>query len=239
MVRTRSAAERAGADLDAERRPSLVDDAYAKMKEEILESRFAPGFQASEQEIALRLGMSRTPVHEAAIRLQEDGLIRVLPRRGILILALAPDDMREIYDVIIAIEGRAAELLAGLPDLERESVAAELAGHTATMAEAKQAGDLPGWARADEGFHRALVERAGNERMVRIIQTINDQSHRARMLTLRLRRELGASVAEHQQIIDAIRLGDSARAQDRAHHHRLRARDELLPLLESFGLKHL
>ena len=64
--------------------------------------------------------MSRTPVHEAAIRLQEDGLIRVLPRRGILILALAPEDMREIYDVIIAIEGRAAELLAGLPDVERD-----------------------------------------------------------------------------------------------------------------------
>src|SRR3954453_7838683 len=112
MVRTRSAAERVVPDQETERRPSLVDDAYAKMKEEILESRFAPGYQASEQEIALRLGKSRTPVHEAAIRLQEDGLIRVLPRRGILILALAPDDMREIYDVIIAIEGRAAELLA-------------------------------------------------------------------------------------------------------------------------------
>ncbi|KAB1069214.1 GntR family transcriptional regulator [Methylobacterium planeticum] len=238
MVRTRSAAERA-AEQDVERRPSLVDDAYAKMKEEILESRFPPGFQASEQEIALRLGMSRTPVHEAAIRLQEDGLIRVLSRRGILILALAPEDMREIYDVIIAIEGRAAELLASLPDVEREAVAAELAGHTAAMADAKQIGDLPGWARADEAFHRTLVERARNERMVRIIQTINDQSHRARMLTLRLRRELGASVAEHQQIIDAIRFGDPAKALDRAHHHRLRARDELLPLLESFGLKHL
>src|SRR4051812_35276103 len=97
MVRTRSAAAAKGG-LEDERRPSLVDEAYAKMKEEILESRFAPSYQASEKEIALGPGMSRTPVHEAAIRLQEDGLIRVLPRRGILILALAPEDMREIYD---------------------------------------------------------------------------------------------------------------------------------------------
>ena len=238
MARTRSAAAAAD-DQEVERRPSLVDDAYAAMKLAIHDSSFAPGYQASEQEIALRLGMSRTPVHEAAIRLQEDGLIRVLPRRGILILALAPDDMREIYDVIVAIEGRAAELLAGLPAVRREAVAAELAGHTDVMAKAWEAGDLPAWGQADGSFHRALVERAGNGRMIRIIQTINDQSHRARMLTLKLRRELGASVAEHREIIDAVRLGDPAKAQDRAHHHRLRARDELLPLLESFGLKHL
>ncbi|WP_336486808.1 GntR family transcriptional regulator [Methylobacterium nigriterrae] len=235
MARTRAVA----AEQETERRPSLVDDAYAAMKRAIHDSSFAPGYQASEQEIALRLGMSRTPVHEAAIRLQEDGLVRVLPRRGVLICALAPDDMREIYDVIIAIEGRAAELLASLPDGEREAVAAELAGHTHAMAEAWEARDLPEWGQADARFHRALVERAGNGRMTRIIQTINDQSHRARMLTLKLRRELGASVAEHRQIIDAIRLGDPAGAQAGAHHHRLRARDELLPLLESFGLKHL
>src|SRR3954452_12285108 len=134
--------EVAGAADEGEKRTSLVDDAYAALRAAIRDASFAPGYQASEQEIALRLGMSRTPVHEAAIRLQEDGLIRVLSRRGILILALAPDDMREIYDVIIAIEGRAAELLAGLPNAEREAVAAELAGHTAAMAEAKQAGDL-------------------------------------------------------------------------------------------------
>src|SRR5215210_4051279 len=114
---------------EPEKKPSLVEDAYRALKDAIRNNVFPPGYQASEQEIALRLGMSRTPVHEAAIRLQEDGLIRVLSRRGILILALAPDDMREIYDVIIAIEGRAAELLAGLPDAEREAVAAELAGH--------------------------------------------------------------------------------------------------------------
>lgn len=224
---------------EGDRRPSLVDDAYAAMKEEIRESRFPPGYQASEQEIALRLGMSRTPVHEAAIRLQEDGLVRILPRKGILICALAPADMREIYDVVVAIEGRAAALIAAMPDPERESATARLAAATAAMATARAAGDLAAWGHADEDFHRTLVERAGNGRMIRITQTINDQSHRARMLTLKLRRELGASVAEHARIVAAIRRGDAAAAQEQAQRHRLRARDELLPLLESFGLKHL
>lgn len=238
MARTRTA-ENTERAQDVERSPSLVDAAYAALKQAILDSSFAPGYHASEQEIAVRLGMSRTPVHEAVIRLQEDGLVRVLSRRGVLICALAPEDVREIYDVIIAIEGRAAELLAALPDFERGAAAAELAKQTEEMAQAWDTGDLPMWGQADARFHRTLVEQAGNGRMTRIIQTINDQSHRARMLTLKLRRELGSSVAEHRAIIEAIRQGDAETAQARVHDHRLRARDELLPLLKSFGLKHL
>lgn len=222
----------------AERRPSLVDDAYAAMKEAIRESTFVPGYQASEQEIALRLGMSRTPVHEASIRLQEEGLVRIVPKRGILICALAPDDIREIYEVIIAIEAAAAELVAGLPEAERSGVADDLAAATARMDEAHAAGRLPDWGRADEAFHQILVERCGNRRIQRIIQTVKDQSHRARMLTLKLRRQLPASIAEHRAIVDAIRRGDAAAAHAAARQHRSHARDELLPLLADFGLKH-
>src|SRR3954453_8697126 len=108
------------------RKPSLVDDAYAALKEAIRENMFPPGYQGSEQEIATHLGMSRTPVHEAVIRLQEEGLVRVLPRRGVVILAISADDMREIYEVMIALESAAAELLAGKPESERLPIAAEL-----------------------------------------------------------------------------------------------------------------
>jgi DNA-binding GntR family transcriptional regulator len=238
MART-SKARHTPPSEEADRQPSMVDEAYATLKQAILDSRFAPGFHASEQDIALHLGMSRTPVHEAVIRLQEDGLVRVLPRRGVLICALAPEDVREIYDVIIAVEGRAAELLASLPEALRASITGELTRDTDDMARAWRDGDLLAWGQADARFHRALVERAGNGRMTRIIQTINDQSHRARMLTLKLRRELGSSVAEHRAIVDAIHGGDPVKAQARTHDHRLRARDELLPILDSFGLKHL
>lgn len=224
---------------DEERKGSLVNDAYAAMRAAIRDSSFAPGYQASEQEIALRLGMSRTPVHEAAIRLQEDGLVRVLPRRGILILALAPDDMREIYDVVIAIEGRAAELIAEMPEAERVRAATELDGHTAEMAAAHERGDRPAWGQADGAFHTALIEHAGNRRMSRIAQTITDQSHRARMLTLNLRQGLDASIDEHREIARAMRAGDPTAALNAARQHRIRARDELLPLLASYGLKHL
>jgi len=233
MARTASAA------ATSDRRPSLVDDAYAAMKEAIRESTFAPGYQASAQEIALRLGMSRTPVHEASLKLQEEGLVRIVPKRGIVICALAPDDIREIYDVIVAIEGRAAELVAALPAADREAIADALAASTADMETAFAAGDLTAWGQADAAFHRALIEGARNGRITRIVQTINDQMHRARMLTLRLRGELPQSIADHGLIVGAIRTGDPAAAHAAARSHRLRTQRELIPLLEKLGLKHL
>src|ERR671912_1735213 len=95
--------------------PSLVDEAYQALKTAIRDNVFPPGHQAAEPEIAQQLGMSRTPVHEAIIRLQEEGLVQVLPRRGVLVCAISADDIREIYDVLVAVEGMAASLLAGLP----------------------------------------------------------------------------------------------------------------------------
>src|SRR6478736_12711 len=117
-------------------RPSLVDDAYRALKDAIRENVFPPGYQGSEQEIATRLGMSRTPVHEAIIRLQEEGLVWVMTRRGVQVCAVSPEDMREIYDVIIALEAVAAELLAGRAQAERAAGAAELARANEAMRQA-------------------------------------------------------------------------------------------------------
>ena len=116
----------ARAAQDMHKRPSLVEDAYRALKEAIRDNVFPPGYQGSEQEMAMRLGMSRTPVHEAIIRLQEDGLVRVLSKRGVMVCPLAPEDVREIYEVIIAIESMAAELLAARSQEERRLVANEL-----------------------------------------------------------------------------------------------------------------
>jgi DNA-binding GntR family transcriptional regulator len=222
-----------------DRRLSLVDDAYVALKAAIRDSVFPPGHQASAQELALRFGMSRTPIHEAILKLQEEGLVRILPKRGILICALVPDDIREIYQVIIAIEASAAESAAALPAPAREVLADALAQATQDMARALEEHDLDAWGRGDQAFHRMLVEGCGNSRFVRIMQTVNDQSHRARMLTIRLRTGLPRSTAEHLAIAGAIRSGDGRIAYATARQHRIGARDELLPLIKKLGFRHL
>src|SRR3712207_215356 len=164
-----------GGAAQAEQKPSLVEGAYDALKEAIRNNVFVPGYQGSEGEIASRLGMSRTPVHEAVIRLQEEGLVRVLSRRGVVVCAISPDDMREIYGVIIALEAASAELLAEKPEGERGPVADELDAVNARMRSALAAGDLDEWARADERFHQLLVERSGNGRLARMFGTIIDR----------------------------------------------------------------
>ena len=226
-------------EREPEKKPSLVEDAYRALKDAIRNNVFPPGYQGSEQEIASRLGMSRTPVHEAIIRLQEDGLVRVLSKRGVTVCPLAPEDIREIYEVIIAIEAMAAELLAALPDGERHLVADELEEATSDMDRALRDDDLLAWAAADDLFHRTLVERCGNSRIRRIAQTVTDQAHRARMLTLKLRSKPTGSIAAHRDIIAAIRKGKAAEAHQQARQHRIGARDELVPLIVSVGIKHL
>ena len=229
----------ARATQDSHKRPSLVEDAYKALKEAIRDNVFPPLYQGSEQEMAIRLGMSRTPVHEAIIRLQEDGLVRVLSKRGVMVCPLAPEDVREIYEVIIAIEAMAAELLAALPQGERRLVANELEEATARMEASLRKDDLLAWAAADDAFHRTLVERCGNGRIRRIAQTVTDQAHRARMLTLRLRSKPTGSTASHRRIIGAIQKGKVVEAHRLAREHRVNARDELVPLIVSFGLKYL
>jgi DNA-binding GntR family transcriptional regulator len=221
------------------RKPSLVEDAYVALKQAIRDGFLAPGYQGSEQEIAEKLNMSRTPVHEAIIRLQSEGLVKVLPKRGVLICALTPEDMREIFDVIIACESMAAELLAALPESERHVKTEDLDALNASMSLALQKNDLLAWAKADDEFHRFLVDSCGNGRIARIAGTIMDQSHRARMVTLKWRPIPTKSVEEHQQIVDAIRKGLTIQAHNKARAHRARARDLLLPLLERFGVKQL
>jgi len=91
---------------------SLVEMAYEQVKRRILDNQYHPGYQALEQEVAEDLGMSRTPVREALIRLKHEGLVELIPRRGMRVVPVVADDMKEIYDVLTSLESMAAELLA-------------------------------------------------------------------------------------------------------------------------------
>ncbi|MXQ13135.1 FCD domain-containing protein [Microvirga makkahensis] len=216
-----------------------VEAAYRYLRNAILSNDLPAGFQAAENEIATQLGMSRTPVHEAMARLQEEGFVQILPRKGILVRALTPADLLEIYDVLIALEGAAAELLAAEADRALSSTLAELQASTDAMASALRTDDLDAWRVADERFHDMLVAGCGNSRIKRMIATVAGQSHRARRLTLHLRPAPINSATEHQAIVDAIRSGDVAAAGEAARAHRRHARSQLVPILKRINFRQL
>lgn len=212
----------------------LVGGAYERLKFDIRNNLMPPGFQATEPEIALHLGMSRTPVREALIRLEAEGLIEMIPRRGVRVLPIRAADMQEIYEMLKALEPDAAAAIArrGVSDAEL----APLEDATSRMEDALEHADLDGWAEADDQFHTALLELHGNQRMLACVQGLFDQAHRARIVTLRMRALPTRSTQDHRLILECIRAGDAEGTHALFRAHRARAADELLRLLTEYRL---
>jgi DNA-binding GntR family transcriptional regulator len=218
-------------------RGSLVDNAYAAIRQRILDNAYPPGMQALEQALAAELGISRTPVREALIRLQQEGLVEVVPRHGMRVLPVSAADMKDIYEILTALEAMAAELV-----VRRQPGAKALrplVEATNEMASALRADDLDAWARADERFHRHLIELTGNRLLVEAVQNCWDRAHRARMVTLRMRPKPQDSTREHMEVVEMIRRGDARGAFEAHRRHRERGSRELLEILERYRLQQL
>ncbi|HEY6133351.1 MAG TPA: GntR family transcriptional regulator [Rubrivivax sp.] len=216
---------------------SLVDSAYRQIRQRILDNAWPPGHRALEQEVALALGMSRTPVREAMLRLRNEGLVEVIPRHGLRVLPVSPTDMKEIYEILTALECMAAELLARRRPGEEDMK--PLVAACKAMDKALKADDLDAWAAADERFHAQLLELAGNRQLQATVLNYWDRAHRARMFTLRLRPKPVNSTKEHLQMVERLRAGDAEGAARVTRAHRQRATGELIDIFERYRLQHL
>lgn len=211
-----------------------VGDAYTRLREEIRTNRMPPGFQLPEPELALRFGMSRTPIREALIRLEAEGLIELIPRRGVRVLPIQPHDMAEIYEILTSLEPDAAAALAVRGPSEEELT--PLVRATEDMEQALENSDLDAWALADEQFHKRLLELHGNQRLFDYVSKLYDQAHRARIVTLRLRPLPVKSTQEHREILTYLRNGEADAVRELFRVHRKRAAGELLKILEQVHL---
>jgi DNA-binding GntR family transcriptional regulator len=212
----------------------LVDHAYQLIRQRILDNEYPAGYRALEREFAEDLNLSRTPVREALLKLQGEGLLELIPRHGARVLPVSAVDMQEIYDVLTALESMAGEILT-----RRKPTRAEmkpLSEASRAMAAALENDDLDAWARADENFHRQLLELAGNSVLIQTVQQLWDRSHRARMVTLRMRPLPVHSTREHNAIVEAICAGDPDATVRLYRAHRQRASKELLAILEKSRL---
>ena len=221
----------------AEAGGSLVESAYQTMRRRVIDNVWPPGYRALEQELALALGMSRTPMREALVRLKNEGLVELIPRHGMRVLPVSADDMRDIYEMLTALEPMAAELA-----VRRRPSKAQLQpllDASRDMERALKTDDLDAWATADESFHRHLVALSGNRLIIDAVQNCSDRAHRARIVTLRMRPKPIHSTREHIDVVEKIRAGDGRAAFDAQRAHRERGARELLAILEHYRLKTL
>ncbi len=212
---------------------SQVQRAVTLLRDMIVTNRLPPGSHHLEVELAAMLGMSRTPVREAAIILEGQGLVEVVPRRGVRVLPISPRDMDEIYSVLSELESLAALELARRRPSDADLV--RLRESIEEMEDALSRDDRTAWADADDRFHGLLVALAGNRRLEQVVATFSDQVRRARLLTLFIRPCPDQSNADHRALVEAIATGDADRARQIHRDHRRRAKNLMLSLLERHG----
>lgn len=227
--------EARSADTRPPRRTS-TEHVYAVLRRRIIDNELTPGSQLLEQELAMMLGVSRTPVREVLVRLQNEGLVEVIPRHGVRILPMSISDMKEIYEILVSLEPMAAELIARRGPTAEEL--AQLAAACEQMAAALDRDDMEQWALADEAFHLKIIRMCGNRRLADVVLNCWDKVHRARAFTLRLRPhpQPRQSIAEHYEIIDAIRRGAGATANALFRSHRERGGNEQIDILKTFRI---
>ncbi|AUH35326.1 GntR family transcriptional regulator [Paracoccus tegillarcae] len=205
------------------------DRAYHDLRYRILTGRLAPGTTLLETELAALLSLSRTPVREATIRLAEEGLISIRPRHGITVLNLTLSDVRDILDVLSALEIRAVELVAlrGLSDAEHDGLLQLLD----RMERLTEAGDIAQWSNLDDDFHSSIAALCGNARLLRTLDEYWGQQYRPRMMIVPLRPKPTQSNIEHRRIVQALADRDAEAAREAQQKHRARADRQQLDLL--------
>ena len=223
--------------MSAKTKRTLVDEAYDRIKQRIRANEMMPGSNVPEQDLAESLGVSRTPVREALIRLESEGLVEIIPRHGVRVLPIRAEDMREIYDILTALEPFAARQLAQsipaavvLDGLER--AVEEMEAALATQ-------DLERWADGDDRFHHELLSALGNRRLSEFVERLNDQAHRARMITLRMREVPETSTHEQRAILEALREADGEKVERLFRKHRERVGSELSEILSKLQIAQL
>ena len=183
--------------------------------------------------------MSRTPVREAAVRLEQEGLLTIVPRHGVQISSLSPSDMREIYEVLLSLEPTAVELFTSQQPGPHALAPIVEACERMERALRKSPPDMKEWILADAAFHSLLVTMCGNRRLTAMVMTVSGQAHRARMFTLPLRPIPHQSTSEHRSVLEAVMKGDAHLARKLYENHRRRGAQAMMDLIEHHGLRHL
>jgi DNA-binding GntR family transcriptional regulator len=212
------------------RNDRLTQRVYATVRGAIRNLELRPGQMVLEREVAAALGLSRTPVREALVRLEADHLVRLIPRRGFAVLPVDAENMRRIYEVVEGLEGMAVRLAAercGPDDLLR-------LGESIRRQEAALAADnLVAWSEADEAFHGQLLDAAGNPHLHRLLDPYTDHLHRVRLYAIRRRPKPVRSTAEHRAVVEIIRTGNGRAARELHQSHWQRVREELVGILHA------
>jgi len=209
---------------------SMVDDVYASLLSAILETRVGARTPLSQNKLAARMGVSRTPVREALLRLERDGLVQRLPESGFAVASITPAEVHEACDLLDLLDTyvyrRAAENLsqAQLGDL------LELAQSLVRSAES---GDTESWRDADQRYHAVVMAAAGNRFVTQYLQETRHRVQRFWLQKPNFEGRLRTCSQDHVALAQAMLDTDAKMLSETVHAHIERLRANVLARLES------
>jgi DNA-binding GntR family transcriptional regulator len=205
----------------------LKDQAYEQLRDLVLSGELQPGDLLSERQLVQRLGMSKTPIRVALERLDRDGFLEILPQRGARIREPTASEIVDYYDFRIALESWIVTRAASERTKRDVQKLQRIVARQRKLGAG--AGIVAAYTALDAEFHLALAEIAGNQEMIKTIQTQRDKL--ALVLSIILRRNpewLVSTTAEHERIATAVEAGDADQARREIAEHLERGKQFLL-----------
>jgi DNA-binding GntR family transcriptional regulator len=201
---------------------------FENIRKAIVSGTFAPGERLMEIQMADELGVSRTPVREAIRKLEMEGFVVMIPRRGTYVANLSIKDINDVYEIRISLDVLAAGLAA--ERIEPEEIE-ELQKLLLEITEANEAGDMDKIVQLDTAFHDVLYKASRNDRLSNIINNLREQITGIRGTSMRYPGRMADTIEEHRALVDSIAARDPERAQNAARVHLENAEHTLLKAL--------
>ena len=219
--------------LSSKRGDSLELKAYEYVKKRIMGRSYAPGQKILDSKIAAELNISRTPVRDALRLLEHEGFLVGQAGKGWNVYALSLEDIHEIFDVKVELEGMLARKAAASTD---KKLRAQLKKALEGMKAAEKVKDNETWRKHDMELHRIMLAMAGNKRAARIINDFNDQWYRVRIGLVAMEGRVHRSNIEHTAFVESILAGNGDGAAEQMRGHLNNLRQEIVNVLVNLVL---
>jgi DNA-binding GntR family transcriptional regulator len=211
----------------------LREIVFETLRDAIINQVLLPGERLMEIQLAEEMGVSRTPVREAIRKLELEGLVVMLPRRGAYVAGISMKDILEVFEVRASLEALAASLAAErITEEELDEMERRLVKET----EETEANNLRCIVEIDTSFHDLLYKAARNERLVYFVNLLQEQLHRFRSASLARPGRSKTALDEHRKILEALASRDAKLAERLAREHIENAEQAMLLSLEKQGL---
>lgn len=209
--------------------PNLRERVYEILKRAIIFQEISPGQKIDEEGVAKQLGVSRTPIRESLCRLENEGIVKIIPRRGAFVVRHSKESIIEILLVREVLEGFAARLAVSHID---ERIVEEMRSFFRDFSEANICDRSKDYAQADLKFHTLVVKKSQNSWLMSIMNTLNDHIQMLRLRTVALEGRPEHSLLEHRKIIEALERRNPALAESLMRKHIQNVRKSVLRNIE-------